>query len=340
MEMIDLYVSEVGGHLPAKNREDIEKEIRSLIEDTLEDRGREAGKAPDEEMLVAVLQEMGSPQKVAASYLPARYLIGPELYPHFINTLRIVLSIVAVVAAVTLGVSLGWASQLPAGFAEALGKAALGLLDSLFRAAAVVTLVFAILQWSRQDVHFGEKAWNPREMKPEPDQEDTKPGGAIAEIVINGLALAALNVYPQWIGFSAFVDGQWLHAPILSDVFFQQFLPWISLYLALKMALYAALLAQGRWQIGTRWASVLLSVFAIGLGVAVLFSPSIIAIDPAAFARLGWGEAGAEVLRTSSQMTGFAVRIGVGVGTAIESIELVKKLYHLLLRDRISVAIQ
>lgn len=38
MNLIDIYVTEVGRRLPAKNRADIEKEIRSMIEDMLEDR--------------------------------------------------------------------------------------------------------------------------------------------------------------------------------------------------------------------------------------------------------------------------------------------------------------
>jgi hypothetical protein len=44
MNLIDTYVSEVGRHLPQKNRADIEAEIRSTIEDILEERSRKFGK--------------------------------------------------------------------------------------------------------------------------------------------------------------------------------------------------------------------------------------------------------------------------------------------------------
>ena len=40
MNMIDQYIFEVGENLPEKLRADLEKEIRSLIEDTLEERSR------------------------------------------------------------------------------------------------------------------------------------------------------------------------------------------------------------------------------------------------------------------------------------------------------------
>jgi hypothetical protein len=36
MELVDRYVHEVGRHLPRRSRNDIETELRSTIEDTLE----------------------------------------------------------------------------------------------------------------------------------------------------------------------------------------------------------------------------------------------------------------------------------------------------------------
>ena len=107
MNLIDLYAREVGYNLPEKMKADIEKEIRSLIEDNLEDESQKTGRPVDEEMQVEVLQRLGPPEKVAASYLPPRYLIGPELYPHFLTTLRIVLVVVAIVSTIGIGASLG-----------------------------------------------------------------------------------------------------------------------------------------------------------------------------------------------------------------------------------------
>ena len=47
MDLIEEYVSEVGQNLPKKVRADIESEIRSLIQDTLEDRSQVSGQAVD-----------------------------------------------------------------------------------------------------------------------------------------------------------------------------------------------------------------------------------------------------------------------------------------------------
>ncbi|HSQ18530.1 MAG TPA: hypothetical protein VLM83_12575, partial [Anaerolineales bacterium] len=76
MELVTRYVSEVGRQLPEKTRADLEKEIRSLIEAALDDRAQKTGRPVDEDMIVEVLKEFGPPEKMAASYLPERYLIG------------------------------------------------------------------------------------------------------------------------------------------------------------------------------------------------------------------------------------------------------------------------
>ena len=48
MNLIDRYVTEVGKHLPRKNRLDIETELRSTLEDMLEDRSQQTGRPADE----------------------------------------------------------------------------------------------------------------------------------------------------------------------------------------------------------------------------------------------------------------------------------------------------
>ena len=63
MGLIDRYVTEVGQNLPRKERADLEAEIRSLIEDTLEARSQAEGRAADENLMVEVLKEFGPPRR-------------------------------------------------------------------------------------------------------------------------------------------------------------------------------------------------------------------------------------------------------------------------------------
>ncbi len=88
--LLDRYVIEVGKHLPRKNRVDIEREIRSSLEDMLEDRSKESGQPVDDALILDLLRGYGAPETVAATYLPERYLIGPRLYPFFSMVVKIV----------------------------------------------------------------------------------------------------------------------------------------------------------------------------------------------------------------------------------------------------------
>ena len=106
MNLMELYISEVGRRLPKKTRADIEAEIRSALQDLLDERSRAAGKPADEEMVLAVVKEYGDPEKVAASYEGERYLIGPQLYPTFIKVVFTVLPITVILALIGLGISL------------------------------------------------------------------------------------------------------------------------------------------------------------------------------------------------------------------------------------------
>jgi hypothetical protein len=335
MELINLYVKEVGRRLPEKMREDIEKEIHSLIEDALADQSQIQGREPDEMMIVEVLKRFGPPEKMAASYLPPRYLIGPVLYPHFISTLKVVLSVITVLAAIGMGVSLGMSSRLPGDLALVTGRAVLQLIDVLFRASAAVVLVFAVMQWAGKDFKAAEKTWDPRQMKPEPQEDQVSAGERIAEIVFTILALVVFNLYPQWIGLIFIQNGQVVSIPIMTAAFFQ-YLPWLSLIWALDIGLNIILLSQGRWQRSTRWMRVGLNVAGIVLGVFVLVGPNLLSLDPAAFSRLGLGYPSLETLQSSNQAINNAIRLAIGIALATSGVELGKNLYKLLLRSRLA----
>src|SRR5688572_16186169 len=102
MGLIDRYIAEVGRHLPEKDRSDIEAEIRSLIEDMLEERGRTV-KTADEKVRAETLEQLGDPQLLAAKYSPPkRYLIGPEWYEGYVKVLqRVLFTALPIFAAVT-----------------------------------------------------------------------------------------------------------------------------------------------------------------------------------------------------------------------------------------------
>ena len=81
--------------LPRKNRLDIETELRSTLEDMLEDRSQGTGRPADEALAAELLQEYGAPRKVAATYQAHPYLIGPRMFPTYTLVLKITLFAVA-----------------------------------------------------------------------------------------------------------------------------------------------------------------------------------------------------------------------------------------------------
>ena len=149
-----------GRQLPAKNRADIEAEILSALQDMLDERAKQAGKPVDDEMTFDVLQAYGSPDKVAASYQPERYIIGPRLYPAYIKVVQIVLPIMGVLALLGLGFSFGRVEMTVNSIFEMIGKAVGEFFGSMISALGSITLIFAILERFIPDLKTTEAKWD------------------------------------------------------------------------------------------------------------------------------------------------------------------------------------
>ena len=83
--MIDRYIYDVTRRLPKNQRQDIDAELRGLIEDMVEERSPQ----PEKSDLEAVLTELGRPSALAAKYRGSkRFLIGPELFDVYFLVLK------------------------------------------------------------------------------------------------------------------------------------------------------------------------------------------------------------------------------------------------------------
>jgi hypothetical protein len=96
MKLIELYIQEVTRRLPEKNRADIALELQSTIEDMLpEDH--------TEQDVKAVLLKLGDPVTLASGYRDRpMHLIGPRYYDVYINLLKMILPIAAVISLIAL----------------------------------------------------------------------------------------------------------------------------------------------------------------------------------------------------------------------------------------------
>ncbi len=147
MELVDRYVHEVGRHLPRKSRADIETEIRSTIEDTLDGYAEKQGSDVDEELVVEVLCEFGPPEKMAASYRSGKqYLVGPELFPIFKIVLAVFVSVMSVLFLVGIVTTFGRPDDFVQAVLDVLVRRVSEFISTLFGALGVIVIVFAILE--------------------------------------------------------------------------------------------------------------------------------------------------------------------------------------------------
>jgi hypothetical protein len=275
MKMIDQYVFEVGENLPEKLRADLEKEIHSLIEDTLEERSRTSGRAIDDAMIAEVLKEFDAPAKMAASYQPQRYLIGPRLYPTFILVIKIVSSVVLVLALIGLGVEAAQGGNSYSTIFELILHSVGTVFQSLLTVLGNIVFIFAIIERFVPQGIENQKEWDPRSMKKieEPDKISRFEQGWI--ILWSSVAILLFNFYPQLLRFGFLQNGQWYFFTFLSEAFFK-YVPALTILWGLEIILSIFQFRAGVWQTATRWFKVLIKVLNIVLLAVIIAGPPIL----------------------------------------------------------------
>lgn len=332
MNLIDRYVAEVGKHLPLlRGREDIEKELRSTLEDMLEDRAEKTGRPRDEALEAELLKEYGSPQKVAATYNPKPYLIGPKLFPFFLFVTKIVIAVVVTVMLVLAGIrAVTDTPMMGMDFVNIVGD---GLADAVSAAIAAfgnVVLVFAILERVLPDKEidgFGdEKDWDPASLAKEPHPDSVSRSDLIAEIVFTFIALAILNLYPHWMGMFFFSGEESFFVPLFSETFFQ-FVPWINITLVATILLNIYLLREALWTSLTRVINLLIEAASLALTVIIFRTPGILGFTADSFVNAPFTPEHLEIFKTIAT---YAVPGSLAIVIIIQSIEVIKAIYGLI----------
>jgi hypothetical protein len=205
MRLIDNYVAAVGERLHVSRRSAVEAELRASILDAVEARG---ASPESEDDVVAVLEQLGSPERVAAEYEPQRgFLVGPELFPHMRRAGTIALGAILVGGAVFygLGLLLGDLAEFRAGtlLAQTLGV----VVRTLIVGTVVLVGVFAWLQRSevwRPAAAEGAR-WDPRSLRgraPSPraprfESAVTLVASAVVLLLLDGVGRTAREVGSQ-----------------------------------------------------------------------------------------------------------------------------------------------
>jgi len=326
MNLIDKYIAEVGKHLPRRNRADIEAEIRSTLEDMLEERKQAQG-TMDDAAIIELLKEYGAPRKVAESYVGPRYLVGPRMYPFFEMVTRIVLIVLTAVTLAGIGISLAKSGMTGPEFLKTLGSSILSLVGALIAAFGNIVLVFAILERVLPKTDFEKEMedWDPKELASEPDPERVSLGKEIIGIFFTILVLVILNLYPNLIGFGFFNEGHWTFiSPVLTKAFFG-YLPWINILIVLQIGLQVYLLRHGSWNVVSRVANIVLELAQIALAVVMLRGPALVAMTPQQFAGTPLADA-AEFFAKGANLLPTLVLAVVIFASTLEIVEMVNHL--------------
>ncbi|MCI0574929.1 MAG: hypothetical protein L0332_03085 [Chloroflexi bacterium] len=339
MELIDRYVQEVGQNLPANLRKDVETELRSLLEDTVEDRAARAGQKENEELVVAVLEEFGPPEKVAASYAPPnQYLIGPKLYPVFTRIVAIITVLLVILFALNLartlpGVPIG---ELPATVLDSVST----FLDSAFMLLGVAVFVFAILERIEPKGATAARRWDPRKLPPVDDPDRVRAGWLAGEAVIISVLLILLNLFPQWVGAIIVTDEGSRFLPVLATEF-ETHLPWLNIWLGLNLLLNLWLLRDGRWRRASRWLDLGLSLLGMFVLYRLITGAPVIGITPDWAALHGWPAIPlARIQQNVIPILSIVVDVALALGLLISVAASGLKLYRLFKKKTAPIIVQ
>ena len=328
MNLIDRYVAEVGRHLPEKNRSDIEAEIRTMLEDMLEERGEQT-KSADETVIAQVLEQLGDPKLLASKYAPARrYLIGPDWYEVYIQTLQRVLGMaLPIFAVVTVVLRL---TDNPMDFASAFGKALGGAFEVGLQVVFWVTVIFIFLERSDEvpDKVPGteHKAWTVAQLPKTPLTRQISIGEALTDIVMELFLLVWIVLPP----IQSWLQGEIDYVPFLHPNLWNLWLPILFVLLALSLIHDVFKLRIGNWTPALTLTNVILGTASIIYILALVSTQQV--INPAFWAT----PAGAQLAQlrdvtiwsTWSVNITVAILIGIFVWDIFNSIRLARRLHE------------
>jgi len=189
MQLLERYLQAVKFWLPKEQKEDITAELSEDIHSQIDEKEAELGRKLNEPELESILKQRGRPILVANRYLPQEHLIGPVLFPIYRLVLKIVMLCYVVPWTVTWIALLIFNSGYAAKFVghswfEALGYLWASLWSTTFLAAAIVTLIFAILERVQRKNHFLEE-WDPRKLPPVNNPNVISRFNSIVELAAN-----------------------------------------------------------------------------------------------------------------------------------------------------------
>jgi hypothetical protein len=159
MDLLDRYLAAISRELPKAQARDVTAELRDTLLSQIEEREAGLGHKLDRKELEALLKDFGHPLVVAGRYRKIQHLIGPEVFPFWFATIRVMLGIELAIWLGALVVSFASANTPLARITDQFVPSLLTLATFTF---GVVTLVFAVIE--RVGVSRLYRGWSPRKL--------------------------------------------------------------------------------------------------------------------------------------------------------------------------------
>jgi len=289
MDLIERYVQEVARRLPRRQRVDVARELRSSLEDSLENRAGAPIEQVEEEQAAELLVEFGRPQQVAASYQTGpNYLIGPALYPSFIKTMKVCLAVVGSLILLSTLLDIAGSSGAFRELGVTLLHATSSLQSAFISLLGIVVLIFAIIERAASPDQKTEEEWDPRDLPPiTEDRDRVERTGEIIGMVLATVGLLLINFRPDWLQAQVWVNDVRYNLPLMGPGALAQVV-WLNLYLVLSVALGLIVLFQGRWHAATRAVDLVISFLLVVFFWRMLHTAQALLPDVTVLLEWGW----------------------------------------------------
>ena len=190
MELLDRYLNAVERYLPKAQQADVIAELSDSIQSSVEEKEAELGRPLSIDEESTIIKAYGHPITAASRYRPNQQLIGPALFPFYVNTLKIVVPIV-------LGVIFVVDLMFWVGTGDAMAAAARfwgAMWGTLFVIFGLVTAIFAAVE--RLQPNYKKTQWDPRSL-PAVDAQRVPRATSSVELIFNLLFVALLAGMPS-----------------------------------------------------------------------------------------------------------------------------------------------
>lgn len=200
MEMINKYIYAIGQKLPLKSRNEIKKELTSLLLDDIEGK---YGENPTKEQITTSITEFGTPGKVAKRYSGSNYVIEKGFTDIYFMILKIMVGAMAVAFFTIFVVSLFTLNPDVTDIFKELIKFPINVIQASFSGIGVLTVIFIVVSKLMKDKEINlEDDWTVKELEgiTLTDEMESKVESFLAIILIP-IFIALINIYPDFLVF-------------------------------------------------------------------------------------------------------------------------------------------